>query len=154
MHLICDAGTSHSICFLLPHFYFHYIVYTQIFWLNSSSCLWKYVWTAATNRPTIHTPDDIRVWNPDGMIQRKAKKLGEKPVPVPPYAPQIPYEVTWSLAMRDQQLAARANIFTSIPLRNWPLKERCIVLRWEQNFHVGIVIISSHLFCWFIYYTY
>jgi hypothetical protein len=52
---------------------------------------WDYVWTATTNKPIVYPPDDIRgepQWN--DIDRGKIKELGEKPVPVPFYPPQIP----------------------------------------------------------------
>jgi hypothetical protein len=60
-----------------------------------------YLWTAATNRPTVHTPGDI--WVRGAMVewyrQEKTKEL-EKPVPVPLCPPQIPHGPTQASAAR------------------------------------------------------
>jgi hypothetical protein len=91
-----------------------YISPLTVIFLLFMSMVWDSLWTAATNGPVFHLPDDIWVWRAtvEWYWQGKTEELEEKPVPVPFYPPQIPHDLsralTQAFVVRGRRLTAWA----------------------------------------------
>jgi hypothetical protein len=100
-------------------------------------------WDYASNRPIFHP------WNhmSGGMILTgKTKDVGEKPVPMPPCPPEVPYRLNWVQTGLRGERPATSHLSHGMA---WPDKQ--LTNRWYKkgNFNIGV----KNVFCMTLHYV-
>jgi hypothetical protein len=106
----------------------------------------KCLWTAATNGPSVHLPDDGWVWRARwNDIDRGNRRTRRNPAPMSLYPPQIPHGLT-SARTRASAMSGR-RLTASATARSRPRERWTCVLIWADlqwaNHRVSTWLIQS-----------